>query len=311
MSKMKDLHTEKYGDKPKKSPMIKFTIKSFMRQFPDDATCLKWLKEYRWPDGITCSKCERVTGHHYIASRKSFSCQECGCHTYPTANTIYHKSRTPLTIWFYVVYLMSSTRCGISAKHIERETGVTYKTAWRMCKLVRKALDEDQDPFGGDKKVEADETYFGAKTKEGKRGRGSENKVPILGIVERDGKLKTVVVEDTTRATIQPIVEETVQAGSEINTDEWGAYTKLENAGYIHKSINHSQGVYVDGTIHTNTIEGFWGNFKMGVIGNHHHISNTYLPYYLAEWQFRYNHRNDVKPMFLSMLERTGLTISV
>ena len=296
--------------KQEKSPMIKFSIMDFMKQFPDETTCLEWLKDYRYPNGITCPKCESVTKHHLVSSRKSYSCQECGKHTHPTADTIYHKSSTSLTIWFYTVYLMASTRCGVSAKHIERETGVTYKTAWRMCKLIREALDEDHDPFGGTgKTVEIDESYFGPKTKLGKRGLGSENKKPVLGIVERKGKIKAKLVSNARGETLIPMVKAHVEKGATINTDEWGAYNKLNSMGYDHDTVKHGQKQYVKYTptadVHTNTIEGFWGNFKMGIKGNHHHISFKHLDKYLAEWSFRYNHRMDEKPMFWSMLQMT------
>ncbi len=112
--------------------MERYTIKDFRKQFPDDDACLVWLKQYLFPQGITCKVCQKITKHHKVAKRKSYSCDRCGHHVHPTAGTIYHKSSTPLTDWFYAVYLMASTRCGISAKQLERELGVTYKTAWRM-----------------------------------------------------------------------------------------------------------------------------------------------------------------------------------
>src|SRR5574337_1034275 len=120
--------------------MKRYTISDFRQQFPDDAACLDWLRGYLYPDGITCPKCQRVTKHHRVASRRSYSCQECGHHVHPTAGTIYHKSPTPLTSWFYAIYLMASTRCGISAKQLERQLGVTYKTAWRMFKQIRSMM---------------------------------------------------------------------------------------------------------------------------------------------------------------------------
>jgi transposase-like protein len=141
--------------------MQKYTIKDFQAEFSDDERCLKWLKDYRWPNGILCPQCKSVTKHYLIASRRSYSCQECGHHIHPTANTIFHKSSTSLTTWFYTIHLMTQTGGGISAKQIERETGVTYKTAWRMCKLIRERLDEDSDPFGGE--VEVEESYFDRK----------------------------------------------------------------------------------------------------------------------------------------------------
>src|SRR6266566_5194523 len=128
--------------------MKKYTIRDFDRDFPNDDACLEWLKNYLYPDGMHCKHCDRVTKHHKVVSRRSYSCDNCGHHVHPTAHTIYHKSPTPLTTWFYAIYLMASTRCGISAKQIERETGVTYKTAWRMFKQIRSMLEEDI-PIGG------------------------------------------------------------------------------------------------------------------------------------------------------------------
>src|SRR4029077_20718074 len=170
--------------KQNQSPTQKFTIRDFDRMFPNDAACLEWLKTHLYPDGIFCKNCDRVTKHHRVAKRPSYSCDFCGHHVHPTADTIYHKSPTSLRLWFYAVYLMASTRCGISAKQIQRETGVTYKTAWRMFKQIRSMLIDDQNPLGGKggKPVEIDETYVGGKRKNrrdtrGMRGRCSENDI--------------------------------------------------------------------------------------------------------------------------------------
>ena len=133
----------------------KYTIRDFNAQFPDDDSCLEWLKDFLYPEGITCQNCQKVTKHHRVKARKSYSCQECGHHVHPTAGTIYHKSSTPLKLWFYAVFLMSSTRCGIAAKQLERELDVTYKTAWRMFKQIRSMLGEDNEPLSGS--VEVDE----------------------------------------------------------------------------------------------------------------------------------------------------------
>src|SRR5574341_497531 len=150
-----------------KSPMQPYTINDFRKDFPDDKVCLDWLVAYRYPNGITCKYCGKVTKHHFIEARRSYSCQECGHHVHPTAGTIFHKSSTPLTLWFYAIYLMAQTRTGISAKQLERELGVTYKTAWRMFTLIRGRLDNSGDAFSGD--VEVDETYIGG-IRKGKRG---------------------------------------------------------------------------------------------------------------------------------------------
>jgi transposase len=118
-----------------------YSLKDFQRDFPDDLACLEWLKNYRYPNGIYCESCGKITRHHLVESRKSYCCQGCGHHVHPTAGTIYHKSSTPLTAWFYALYLVLQTHGKISAKQIERELGVTYKTAWRMRHLVLQQLE--------------------------------------------------------------------------------------------------------------------------------------------------------------------------
>jgi len=288
-----------------KSPMKRYTVRDLRNDFPNDEACLEWLKNRRFPNGIHCKNCGKVTTHHLMTTRRSYSCQECGHHVHPTADTIFHKSTTPLTLWFHAIYLLAQTRGGIAAKQVERELGVTYKTAWRMCKLIREQLDEGHDPFGGE--VEVDETYVGGKHRGGKRGRGSENKTPVVGVVERKGRVKTFVVENVQKNTLEPIIENTVEKGSTVYTDELPSYNGLTELGYQHARIFHSHKVYVIDNIHTNTIEGFWGNFKSGVRGVHHHISSKYMHNYLNEHAFRYNHRNDVTPMFLSFLDRVGM----
>jgi len=121
--------------------MKKYETKDLYDDFPDDASCLNWLMNTRFPDGVVCPDCQKKTKRNFITSRKSYSCQKCGHQLYPTAGTIFHKSSTPLTLWFYVIYLMAKTQGTISAKQIEREIGVTYKTAWRMRKLIREQSD--------------------------------------------------------------------------------------------------------------------------------------------------------------------------
>lgn len=285
--------------------MQKYTIKDFYDDFPNDGMCLHWLKNYRWPDGITCKKCKVVTKHHLMEGRRSFSCQECGHHVHPTAGTIFHKSPTPLTLWFYATYLMAQTRGGISAKQIERETGVTYKTAWRMCHMIRKQLDEGNNPMGGS--VEIDESYFGGRGS-AYRGRGS-SKQPVIGIVQRGGRAKTKVVPNVKKASVYPVIQDNVVEGTQVYTDEYIIYKKLPTLGYKHDHVKHRRKVYVEGIVHTNGVEGFWGLVKPGIKGVYRHVSPKYLQTYLDEYCFRYNRRYDETPMFLSFLERTGLTV--
>lgn len=283
--------------------MQRFTTKDLQTMFPNDDACLVWLCDYLYPNGITCKTCKRVTKHHRVTSRRSFSCDVCGHHVHPTADTIFHKSSTPLTTWFHAIYLMASTRCGISAKQIERETGVTYKTAWRMFRQIRSMLAEDVGPLSGE--VEMDETYIGGKRKSG-RGRpmrGDTVKTPVLGIVQRDGKAKALTISDAGSAELIGNALEHVAPGATIYTDEWKGYGALPYTGhrFTHRTINHSKH-YARGNVHTNSVEGLWSLIKRGVRGVYSHTGKAYLQSYLNEYTFRYNRRHDETPMFISFL---------
>jgi len=183
----------------------RYSLMEFQRQFPDDEACLTWLWHDRYaPDGETahCPKCdaERIfKRYNTTQQRRSWTCNGCGYHLHPTAGTIFHKSSTSLHLWFYAIYHMTSTRCGISAKQLEREIGCTYKTAWRMAHLIRNDLMEQSgEPIFGT--VEADETYIGG-FRRGIIGRGVD-KAPVFGMVERKGRVVAVTVPSVKRATL-------------------------------------------------------------------------------------------------------------
>lgn len=198
------------------------TYSRFMAMFPDNDACLEYLKGRSYPDGTECPKCGKATKFHRIRGRAAYSCQFCGRQVYPTAGTIFEKSTTSLQLWFWAIFLMSSTRCGISAKQLEREIGVTYKTAHRMFKQIRTLLtDEGDGPLSG--QVEVDETYVGGKPRgRGTRGRPGKlsKKVPVLAMVERRGRLVAKVMPDARKATIMPHIKEYVLPASMIYTDE-------------------------------------------------------------------------------------------
>ena len=280
--------------------MQRYTLLDFEKQFPNDDVCLDWLKGYLYPEGIFCDKCQQITNHFRVASRKSYSCQTCGHHVHPTAGTIYHKSSTPLRLWFYAVYLMASTRCGISAKQLERELGVTYKTAWRMFKQIRSMLDESDKKLGGE--VEVDETYIGGKMKGGKRGRGSENKTIVVGAVERNGSVVTKITPNVKAESLIPFIRETVKPNTMVYTDELHSYNSVKYQGYGHQTVHHAAKCYVIGDAHTNSIEGFWSLLKTGIRGVYKHVDKKHLQTYVNEYAFRYNRRNQTEPMFLSFL---------
>ena len=286
----------------KKSPMQKFTLRDFQTIFPDDDTCLNYIRHKRYPERIECPSCKNKALFHKIKERKSYACDYCGYQIAPMAGTIFEKSSTSLTLWFYVIYTMAQTRGGVSAKQIERETGVTYKTAWRMCKEIRNALSEDYPPFDGD--VEMDESYFGGR-RPGKRGRGASGKTAVFGMAQRGGGVETHTVPNVQRNTLMPIIEANVAKGANVHTDEMPSYGILSSKGFNHATVPHAQKIYVLGNVHTNTIEGYWSNVKNGIRGVYHSVSPKYLQHYLNEYAYRYNHRNDVTPMFWSFLHRT------
>jgi len=204
-----------------------------------------------------------------------------------------------LTDWFYAVFLMASTRCGISAKQLERELGCTYKTAWRMFKLIRTMLDENDKKLGN--RVEIDETFVGGREK-GIGGGNRGNKTIVVGAVERGGSVVTQIVRDRKAASLVPFVEKTVDPRSVIFTDEHRSYDRLQQRHYDHRTVNHRAKVWVIGDAHTNSIEGFWSLMKGGIRGVYKHVSKQHLQDYVNEYAFRYNRRHDEAPMFLSFL---------
>ena len=280
------------------------TFSTFLKLFPDNDSCLDYLREKFHPDGSTCPECSKTTKFHRIKGRSAYSCQYCGHHVYPTADTIFHKSTTSLQLWFWAIYLMSSTRCGISAKQLEREIGVSYPTAHRMFKKIRSLLADDDILTGT---VEADETYVGGKPRyrgtPGRPGKDSK-KVPVFGMVERGGRVSAVVVPNVTAGTLLGHIEKRVLPAAMVYTDEYPSYGRLADRGYGHRRIKHLSGVYVDGDVHTNTIEGFWALLKNGIRGVYHSVSTEYLQDYINEYTFRFNRRDGTDPIFWAILDR-------
>jgi transposase len=283
------------------------TYSRFMELFPDNDACLDYLKERFFPDGTECPKCSKASKFHRIKGRSAYSCQFCGHHVYPTAGTIFHKSTVSLQLWFFAIYLMSSTRCGISAKQLEREIGVTYKTAHRMFKQIRTLLADEDGPLSGN--VEVDESAFGGKPRasdvRNKRGNILKTYKPtIFAMVERGGRVRPLVIPDRGGRTIHRVVREHVLPSSMLFTDEYDAYKSIGREYRGHRRIKHSAKLYAVGDTHTQTVEGFFGLFKNGVRGVYHAISTDYLQAYLDEYAFRYNRRNSAQPMFWAILNR-------
>jgi transposase len=296
---------------------LRYTRQQFDRDFPSDDVCLETIKEQRFPGGIApCQKCATDRKHHRVTGRTAYACDYCGNHIYPLAGTIFEKSTTSLRVWFQAMYLMGSTRCGISAKQVQRETGVTYKTAWRMFKQIRSLLAEDFKLEGSS--VEMDETYVGGKRKNKhgnrgiQRGRDNDGKTPVFGMVERGGRVIAKVTPDAKAATIFPIIAERVLPQTTVYTDDYPIYDKLSLHAncYQHHRIQHNQKIYVMGNVHTQTIEGFWSLVKRGIGGVYHSVSRKYLQTYLDEYSFRYNRRTSGNLIFPAILARVSEKVS-
>jgi transposase len=291
---------------------LRYTIQDFNEQFPSEDSCIQHVAEQRFPGGVThCAKCETERKHHRVKGRTAYACDRCGNHIYPLAGTIFEKTTTKLRLWFYAMYLMSSTRCGISAKQIQRETGVTYKTAWRMFRQIRILLAEDVKLEGSS--IEMDEMYVGGKSKghAGRPLRGDKQKSPVIGMVERStkgkvGRVKALATPDVTTNQVLGLVRQYILPESTVFTDEYGIYDRLGARVKEHKRIKHSAKVYVVGDIHTNTIEGFWSLVKRGIGGVYHQVSQKYLQTYLDEYSFRYNRRDCGNLIFHDVLARAA-----
>jgi transposase len=309
-----------------KSSDSQYSFMEFLREFPDDAACLEHLWRTRYSaDGAhaECPKCERervFKRYETKQGRQSWTCTGCGHHVHPTAGTIFHKSSTSLHLWFRAMYIEASTRCGVSAKHLERELGVNYRTAWRMLNRIRNVLMvQDEEPLSGE--VEADETAWGGRPrlgqiekfrKEGETdlsgagGRWKQaKKSTVFGMVERGGRVKIHVVKDRKAETLQGNIARFVLPRTTIFTDEWPSYTGLARR-YTHRRIRHTENIYVSGDVHTQTIEGFFSNLKRGIAGNYHSVSSRWLQGYLNEYAWRYNERDNDRAMFRSLLIRAA-----
>ena len=222
------------------------TVRQFFQQFPDDDTCLSHLFNVRFGQGHTCPKCKRSAKWYPLKAEKAFTCQWCGHHLHPMAGTIFENSRTPLQMWFYALFLFTTTRNGVSAKEIQRQLGVTYKCAWRIGHKIREHMAQVDGDGVLSGVVEIDETFIGGHTPGGQGGKG---KAVVFGMMEKDGDVITEVVPDRTASSLIPHVCDHVEPGSDVHTDEHGAYNVLDRTDdYNRKSVNPLLRNGLDGT---------------------------------------------------------------
>jgi hypothetical protein len=269
-------------------------IQQFFQMFPDDDSCLEHLFHTRCGDAPKCERCGDVGKFRKLSKSPAWTCN-CGHHIHPMVGTPFARTRTPLQKWYYAMFLFTATRNGVSAKEIQRQLGVTYKTAWRIAHEIRKYMNwvDGDGPLGPHGIVEADKAFIGGKDK-----MGHDDKSIVLGVVERDGEVVTRVIPNRRENTVVMAMEKLVARGTRIATDEARAFSNLREYGYHHASVNHAKKEYVRGPVHTNTIEGFWSWVKRGINGTHVWVSEKHLPKYLGEFEFRFNLRTSPHLMF-------------
>lgn len=268
------------------------TLRQFQDRFPTEEACLDHLMRVRYGERHDCEKCGKSAKFYRVKARRSYACEHCGAQVYPTASTPFDRTRTSLRDWFFVMFQFCASRNGVAAKEVERQLGVTYKTAWRMCHEIRKymaAVDGDEPVGGFMQTVEIDETFIGGHTPGGLGGKG---KTVVLGIMARKGRVVTKVVADRRSGTLLPIIRDLVKPHTEIHTDELVAYGGLGTMTFWHKTVNHSAKQYVGPTgVTVNGIEGYWSSLKRAINGTHIHVSPKHLSKYLGEFEFRHNRR--------------------
>lgn len=283
----------------------KYTIKNLRAEFPTDEACIEYIFKVRFPDPV-CPECNAEKSFYRVTTRKCYSCSHCGYQIHPLAGTIFHKSSTKLTDWFHALFLFSASRNGVAATELQRQLGVTYKCAWRIAKQIRSLMGTSDKPFSGT--VEVDETFIGGRAANKHKKHlaiyGLPEKTIVVGTLDRKGKVATKIVNNVRTSEVLPYLKNRIEEGSIVYTDDHPIYRTLPKLGYEHGSTAHSRGEYVKGEIHTNNIEGFWSQIKRSLNGTHHVVSVKYLPLYLAEFSFRYSHRDSQIPMFHLLLAR-------
>jgi transposase len=270
------------------------TLRQFQDRFPTEEVCLDHLMRTRYGARHDCQGCEREATYYRVKARRSYACEHCGYQVYPTAGTPFDRTRTSLRDWFFVMFQFCASRNGVAAKEVERQLGVTYKTAWRMCHLIREymgSLDSD-DPLGGmGETVEVDETLIGGSVSG--KGQGYKgNKTCVVGMLERGGELITRVAPARHKTAMHALINAHILPGTTVNTDEFGGYKDIGLNGYRHVTVNHGAKQYATKAgAGINAIEGFWAQLKRGINGTHIHVSGKHLPKYLGEFEYRWNMR--------------------
>jgi transposase-like protein len=269
--------------------------------FHDEEAAYAFVEARVWPNGPVCPKCgggDRISKMQGKSTRMgAYKCYACRKPFTVKVGTIFESSHVELHIWLQAIYLMASSKKGISSNQLHRTLGVTLKTAWFMSHRIREAMRSGGlAPMGGNGGiVEADETFIGqkkgAKPKGEKKGRGYAHKHAVLSLVERGGEVRSIHVDDIKAQTVVPILKANIAREARVMTDEAGQYIHLKKEFAEHGVVRHGKGEYVRGDVHTNTLEGYFSVFKRGMKGVYQHCAEKHLHRYLAEFDFRYNNR--------------------
>jgi transposase-like protein len=265
--------------------------------FHDEATAYRKLESILWPHGPCCPRCggldriTKVNGGRIGLWR----CGPCKRQFRVTVGTVFESAHVPLNLWFQAMHMLCSSKKGMSSHQIHRVLSVTYKTAWFMTMRIREAMAPHSDLLaalgGKDKFVEADETFVGGKAANRAYAKELPQKEAVMALVERGGKVRSRHVPNVTATTLRPILADSIAKDTHFRTDQSPVYTEIGKSFASHETVNHSIKEYVRGDAHTNTIEGYFSIFKRGIYGVYHHVSQQHLKRYLAEFDFRYNHR--------------------
>lgn len=279
------------------------TLVDAVKHFSDEQVCIDEVKAMRWPDGeVSCMGCGEIGNTIWLANQKRWKCRGCKKQFSVKVGTIFHDSPLGLDKWMVAMWMLANCRNGVSSYEIGRTIGITQKSAWHMMHRIRKAMtDQSTGKLGGDAPVEIDETFVGGKVKnmhKSKRIKGlnysaGNGKAIVMGMLERGGKVRAGVIKDRKVVNMKPVLDENVQAGSHIITDEHTSYPFMA-APYYHEVISHIEG-YVRDHVHTNGIENFWSCLKRGLNGTYISVEPMHLDRYVDEQVFRFNNRHNSK----------------
>jgi len=300
------------------------TFNELLTKFPDERSCIDYYVKVRYPYGVFCPHCASLAVYQRHDRPKVYTCKDCNNTFSVFRNTIFEHSPTDLRKWFYAIHMFLNGKKGISGLQLQREIGVTYKTAWRMLQQIRQAMGNAYHTEFFDTIIEMDETYIGGKPRKDNdhkddpptpkpenRGRG-KNKTPVVGVIDRKNKIvyAKVAISDEqgkklTSRQLFNILSKVSKPGNHniVITDEFRAYNMLDATNYIHLRIDHSKAFSDHMEKHTNNIESFWATLKRGIYGIYHHVSIKYLQRYVDEFCFRYNNRKE--DMFAMVLKQS------